>query len=199
VVASTEVAASPPRSIPPRLPCSIDRCVINLSAAEVGLESSARLRLAQPSDAAAIASTLHAAFSGFEASYTALAFAATTPTPEEVAGRFAEGPIWVAVQADRVLGTVSVVPQGRGLYIRSMAVHPTARGQGIASRLLLAVEEFAMAEGYGRLVLTTTPFLEAAIQLYERAGFRLTGEHADLFGTPLLWMAKDLLAAPPGR
>jgi ribosomal protein S18 acetylase RimI-like enzyme len=140
---------------------------------------------------------LHAAFTGFEASYTALAFAATTPTPEEIAGRFAEGPTWVAVQDDRVLGTVSVVPQGRGLYLRSMAVHPTARGQGIASRLLLAVEEFAMSEGYGRLVLTTTPFLAAAIQLYERAGFRLTGEHADLFGTPLLWMAKDLPSAQP--
>jgi ribosomal protein S18 acetylase RimI-like enzyme len=166
----------------------------NFSAAEVGLESSARVRLAQPSDSAAIASTLHAAFSGFEASYTALAFAATAPTPEEVAGRFAEGPIWVATQDHRVLGTVSVVPQGRDLYIRSMAVHPTARGQGIASRLLLAIEDFAMAEGYGRLVLTTTPFLAAAIALYERAGFRLTGEHGDLFGTPLLWMAKDLLA-----
>jgi hypothetical protein len=63
--------------------------------------------------------------------------------------------------------------------------------------LLLGVEEFAMAEGYGRLVLTTTPFLAAAIQLYERAGFRLTGEHGDLFGTPLLWMAKDLLSAQP--
>jgi ribosomal protein S18 acetylase RimI-like enzyme len=161
------------------------------------LESSARLRRAQHSDATAIASTLRAAFTGFEASYTALAFAATTPTPEEVAGRFAEGPIWVAAQDDWVLGTVSVVPQGRDLYIRSMAVHPTARGQGIASRLLLAIEEFARAEGYGRLVLTTTPFLAAAIQLYEKAGFRLTGEQEDLFGTPLLWMAKDLVAAQP--
>jgi ribosomal protein S18 acetylase RimI-like enzyme len=92
-----------------------------------------------------------------------------------------------------VLGTVSVVPQGRGLYIRSMAVHPTARGRGIARRLLLAIEEFARGEGYGQLVLTTTPFLAAAIALYEGAGFRLTGERGDLYGTPLLWMAKDLL------
>jgi len=42
------------------------------------------------------------------------------------------------------------------------------------------------------LIFATTPFLLAAVQLYERHGFRYTGEQPDLFGTKLLTMAKDV-------
>jgi ribosomal protein S18 acetylase RimI-like enzyme len=140
---------------------------------------------------------LRAAFAAFKGLYTPPAFRATTPTPEQVAERFAEGPIWLAEGDGRVVGTVSVVPRPGELYIRSMAVHPAARGQGIGTRLIRAVEEFAMPQGYQRLVLTTTPFLTAAIRLYEQAGFRFTGEQGDLFGTGLVWMAKDLTPGGP--
>jgi ribosomal protein S18 acetylase RimI-like enzyme len=149
------------------------------------------VRIAQPIDAAAIAETLRAAFAPFEGRYTPAAFTATTPTASQVADRFQEGPIWLAEQEGRVVGTVSVVPRSGDLYLRSMAVHPTAQGQGIGARLLAAVEGFAKP-GYRRIVLTTTPFLDAAIRLYQRAGFRSTDEHADLFGTPLVWMVKAL-------
>jgi hypothetical protein len=44
------------------------------------------------------------------------------------------------------------------------------------------------------LALNTTPFLLAAVQLYERRGFRYTGEAPDLFGTRLLTMAKEVEA-----
>ena len=73
-----------------------------------------------------------------------------------------------------------------------MAVRPAARGQGIGARLRRAVEDVAAPQQYRRLLLTTTPFLGAAIRLYEQAGFRRTGEQADLFGTALIWMVKDL-------
>jgi ribosomal protein S18 acetylase RimI-like enzyme len=142
---------------------------------------------------------LRTAFVAFETLYTPPAFAATTPTPEQVTERFQEGPIWLAERQEQVLGTVSVVPRSGELYIRSLAVDPTARGQGIGTRLLRGVEEFAAPEGYRRLVLTTTPFLRPAIRLYEQAGFRFTGEQGDLFGTSLLWMAKDLTPDRPVR
>ena len=142
---------------------------------------------------------MRAAFAAFEGQYTTPAFAATTPTPEQVTDRFAEGAIWLAERDGQVLGTVSVVPGPGELYIRSMAVHPAARGQGIGARLLRAVEEFATPRGYQRLVLTTTPFLTAAIRLYEQAGFRFTGEQGDLFGTRLLWMTKGLTPEGPAR
>jgi ribosomal protein S18 acetylase RimI-like enzyme len=152
------------------------------------------IRLAELHDAEAISATLRAAFAEFEPLYTRAAFNATTPTTAQIAQRFAEGPTWIAEVADTIVGTVAAVPQGTALYIRSMAVHPTARGAGIGARLLDAIEAFAAAHRYRRLVLNTTSFLLAAMRLYERYGFRYTGEEPDLFGTRLLTMAKDIRA-----
>ena len=106
--------------------------------------------------------------------------------------RFDEGPTWLAEENGRILGTVSAVSHADGLYVRSMAVHPDHQGRGLGSVIVLPVEGFAAAHRHGRMVLTTTPFLHGAIQLYERAGFRRTGEVADLFGTPLFWMTKTV-------
>jgi N-acetylglutamate synthase-like GNAT family acetyltransferase len=86
------------------------------------------IRRAEPHDAEAISATLRAAFAEFEPLYTRAAFNATTPSTEQIAERFAEGPIWIAEVADTVVGTVAAVPLGTELYIRSMAVRPTARG-----------------------------------------------------------------------
>jgi putative acetyltransferase len=150
------------------------------------------IRLAEEHDAEAISATLRAAFAEFETLYTPAAFSATTPTTGQIGERFAEGPIWIAELADTIVGTVATVPQDTDLYIRSMAVHPGARGSGIGARLLNTVEAFAAAHRYRRLLLNTAPFLFAAVQLYERHGFRYTGEEPDLFGTQLLTMAKDV-------
>jgi GNAT superfamily N-acetyltransferase len=150
------------------------------------------IRLADKNDAEAICAILRAAFAEFKTLYTPSAFSATTPTADHVTERFAEGPIWIAKIADAIVGTVSAMPKGTELYIRSMAVLPSARGSGIGTRLLSVVEAFAAAHRYRRLLLNTTPFLLAAAQLYERHGFRYTGEQPDLFGTKLLTMEKDV-------
>jgi ribosomal protein S18 acetylase RimI-like enzyme len=150
------------------------------------------IRLAEKHDAEAISVTLRAAFAEFQTLYTPAAFSATTPTTDQIAERFAEGPTWIAESADMIVGTIATVRQGSELYIRSMAVRPEARGLGIGARLLETVETFAAAHRYRRLRLNTTPFLLAAVQLYERHGFRYTGEQPDLFGTQLLTMAKDI-------
>jgi hypothetical protein len=61
---------------------------------------------------------------------------------------------------------------------------------------LKAVEAFAMQHGRTTLLLTTTPFLDSAIRLYERLGFsRTVGGETDLFGTPLFTMEKKLHAS----
>ena len=150
------------------------------------------IRLAEEHHAEAISATLQAAFAEFETLYTPAAFSATTPTTDQILERFAEGPIWIAEVSDMIVGTVATVPQDTDVYIRSMAVRPEARGSGIGVGLLNTVEAFAAAHGYRRLLLNTAPFLLAAVQLYERHGFRYTGERPDLFGTQLLTMAKDV-------
>ena len=74
-----------------------------------------------------------------------------------------------------------------------MAIAPDARGHGLGAQLLELVERFARRHGMTRLFLSTTPFLDDAIRLYERHGFRRTIEGPQtLFGTPLFTMEKPL-------
>ena len=151
------------------------------------------VRIAIPNDSALIASVLYDSFVEYASFYTPEAFAATTPPHNLIRARLNEGPVWVAVQNTSIVGTVSAVPKSEGLYVRSMAVLPAARGQRIGRLLLQAIEDFARARGYRRLFLSTTPFLLRAIRLYEHFDFRRSDEGAnDLFGTPLFTMVKTL-------
>jgi len=154
------------------------------------------IRLAVSAEAASIAAVLHQAFVEYKSLYTPEAFAATTPTTEHLQKRWDEGPVWVAVHSDLIVGTVGAVPKGEALYVRSMALLPAARGQGSGRLLLEQIERFAHERGDRRLFLSTTPFLIRAIRLYERFGFQQSsdGPH-DLFGTPLFTMVKTLRPA----
>ena len=53
---------------------------------------------------------------------------------------------------------------------------PAARGRGIAQALIRAVAEWAQERGSTRVVLFVQEANEPAQQLYERAGFRRTGD-----------------------
>ena len=152
-----------------------------------------QITLATMDQASAIAEVLYQAFHEYETLYVPQAFAATTPTAEQIQNRWSEGPVWVAIQNDAVLGTVAAVPKNEALYIRSMAITPTARGAGIGKSLLQEVERFARENNFQRMFLSTTPFLDRAIKLYEGFGFKKTGQGPhELFGTPLLTMEKTL-------
>jgi ribosomal protein S18 acetylase RimI-like enzyme len=154
------------------------------------------IRLAESDDAARIASALSAAFAEYESWYTPEAYAATVPDGEQIECRLSEGPVWVALRDEKVVGTVSVVDKGDAIYIRSMAVVPSARGQRIGESLLGQVESFAAERGYERMILSTTPFLHRAIRLYENFGFRRNdAEPKNLSGTPLFTMEKLLRAS----
>jgi GNAT superfamily N-acetyltransferase len=152
-----------------------------------------RIRRAGADDLATIAAVLYESFVQYKDLYTEKGFSATTPGIEDIRRRLEEGPVWVGLRDDVIVGTVSVVAKGDALYIRGMAVLPSARGSGIGSWLLREVESVAPAAGHKRLFLSTTPFLSSAIQLYESFGFRRTdAEPHDLFGTPLFTMEKAL-------
>ena len=152
---------------------------------------SINIRLADPADASAIASLLAAAFAEYLPLYTPEGYAATAISPEDIVRRIEEGPVWVSISDELIVGTVSVVLKGDSLYVRGMAVLPVARGQRIGELLLAHVEKFAASKGVRRLSLSTTPFLDRAIRLYEHFGFRRTSEGPhELFGTPLFTMEK---------
>src|SRR5579864_2871539 len=149
------------------------------------------IRLADPQDASAIAKVLYESFVEYELFYTPEGFAATTPNPNQIKTRMREGPVWIACRDDRVLATVAAIVRSPSLYMRGMAVLPAARGSGVGARLLKQVEQWACDEGCRRILLSTTPFLSPAIQLYEKCGFWQTDEPPhDLLGTPLFTMEK---------
>ncbi len=152
------------------------------------------IRRAKPGDEAAITKVLFEAFSQFHNDYTPESFAIVTPPVDEVAKRFDEGPMWVAEDKGKIVATVSVLPEPEWLYIRSMAVSPAAQRRGIAHRLLDAIGNYAVGEGFEKLFLYTTHFSIAAIELYEKHGFirgrETTAE--EWYGTPGLAMEKNL-------
>jgi len=150
-----------------------------------------QIRRAAVEDSAAIADVLYQSFVEFKPLYTDAGFAATTPVAAQLEMRMREGPLWVALSGGVIVGTVSAVKTGDSAYIRGMAVLPATRASGAGYRLLQQVERWAASEDLRRLFLSTTPFLDAAIRFYEKAGFRRTdvGPH-DLFGTPLFTMEK---------
>jgi GNAT superfamily N-acetyltransferase len=147
-------------------------------------EASVLIRRADPQDASEVAGVLRHSFLEYQDQYTPEGFAATTPGEQQVRSRMAEGPAWVALLSNAIVGTASVV---------RMAVLPSARGRGVGELLLREIEAFALRNSCTRLLLSTTPFLAGAIRLYERFGFKRTpGGPNDLFGTPLFSMAKAL-------
>ncbi len=112
----------------------------------------------------------------FEAEYTPGAFEYTTPSTEVVRSRFEEGPVWVAMDGNAMIGTVSGLPEPDRFYVRSMAVRPDAQGLGIGQGLLEPLEAFARDKGFERMYLYTTYVLPGAKRLYEKNGFHILRE-----------------------
>ncbi|SIR91080.1 GNAT family N-acetyltransferase [Microbacterium sp. RURRCA19A] len=100
----------------------------------------------------------------------------------DVAGRVAEGDVWVAVDPDgTILGTVwvprpgerlSELAQDGELDFRQLAVAPAARGRGVGAALTRHVIDLARARGAGRIVMNSGPEMTGAHALYLKLGFR---------------------------
>lgn len=77
----------------------------------------------------------------------------------------------LALDGDEPVGTASLRRLRDLVEVKRMYIAPAARGSGLASRLLAAVEERA-ARVTSRLVLHTGERQRAAIALYEGSGYR---------------------------
>jgi GNAT superfamily N-acetyltransferase len=155
-----------------------------------------QIRRANQRDAAAIELLIRESFREHEPAYTPEAFDLATPGKHEIKNRIKHWAVWVAIHGNEIVGTISAHSEGSALQIRSMAVHPSMRGRGIGKLLLARVEDFACGNGYKRLLLNTTPFMNSAIRLYERFGFAFTETEQNWFGTRLRTMKKQLTLGP---
>ena len=147
------------------------------------MSTNVQVRLAEATDAEAIARVLREAFGVYRDNYTPEAFEAVTPDAEKILTRFDEGPQWVAEIDGNVVGTASLRTDPEGLYLRSMAVMPNLQGKGVGHVLLKAVNEFADRSEHDRVLLHTTYFVPGAGEMYAKHGFRWVRDTA-----PEEWM-----------
>ncbi len=98
------------------------------------------------------------------------------PDLKDISGYYQTGAgnFWVAVDAGRVVGTVSLLDiGGRQASLRKMFVHKKYRGRKAktAEKLLAGLMNWAEAKGIKEIFLGTTPMFLAAHRFYEKNGF----------------------------
>lgn len=67
--------------------------------------------------------------------------------------------------------------QAFAVQLTGLFIAPWARGRGLSRRLIDYIEKTALKEGFSVINLDVRETQEAAIQLYESAGFSLIGAH----------------------
>lgn len=78
---------------------------------------------------------------------------------------------FAAREGDVTLGTGALALKDGYGEVKSMFTAPNARGKGVAAAILRALEDTARKKNLSLLKLETGDPLDAAIRLYERAGF----------------------------
>jgi ribosomal protein S18 acetylase RimI-like enzyme len=110
--------------------------------------------------------------------------------------------LFVADESDEWLGVVGAFARINPLEVQliSMWVDPAARGRGVARDLIRAVADWTVGRGSTRVVLFVQEANEPAQHLYQRAGFRPTGDRTpasagrSAFKLVLAASADDLLS-----
>jgi ribosomal protein S18 acetylase RimI-like enzyme len=130
------------------------------------------LRAASAADAPMIAATIAAAFMQYRGTLVPES-SAFRETPETIANQLAAGSsVIVAERNGTMIGcVVSEVLEG-DLYFGRLAVLPTARGLGLAKRLISAVEEEARRRGLPGVRLGVRIALEVNQRLFNALGYR---------------------------
>lgn len=81
-------------------------------------------------------------------------------------------------------------------YIDTVSVDPAFQGKGIGSALLQHAEKVVSANGGGKLALNVETEKEAAIRLYQRLGYTISGPWT-IIGKPFHHMVKAIPAEKP--
>lgn len=80
--------------------------------------------------------------------------------------------LWVAVDADDVIGSVALRDLGDGaVELKRMYLRPGARGRGLGKQLLALALDWSREHGFDRVRLDTSERMVAAQRLYEAHGF----------------------------
>jgi len=138
---------------------------------------------------------LAAAFESFRDEYTPEAFAETIATDKIIRERIKakNTNVFIAKNGFEIIGTVAAqIKTPDELYLESMAVLPGFSRKGVGQAILDAVEADAKERNFKSIVLETYEPLKAAIALYEKNGYKRTGEERDYYGIRVFTLRKEL-------
>jgi GNAT superfamily N-acetyltransferase len=85
-----------------------------------------------------------------------------------------DGHVWIALDDDRAVGLLVLVPGSDHLLLENIAVTPSAQGHGVGSWLLAFVDDEARRLGLPEVRLYTHEAMVENIGLYGRRGYTET-------------------------
>lgn len=98
--------------------------------------------------------------------------------------------IFIARHNGKVIGCVFLQPlAGTEAQLRAMAVYPEWQGKGVGALLVKALEEYAAANGYNKIVLHAR---KVALGFYKSLGYIQYGNEFTEVGIPHYMMEKVL-------
>jgi predicted N-acetyltransferase YhbS len=152
------------------------------------------IRPATVEEIPAIGSMIAAAFAQYRHEAPVPLFDAYLKESRNVAARWHIAQVLVAEIEGGIVGTVSFFAdasaEGVGLPkgwagFRTLAVHPAARGRGIARALARTCVEAAHARNTRTVGIHTAAFMKTACGIYEQMGFRRCPQHDLSFSAAL--------------
>ena len=100
--------------------------------------------------------------------------------------------LWLAGDADGVLGMVMLSPHSKGGHLENLAVEPSARGRGIGQQLVQALLQAVSHEGPAMVSLTTR-----IPRFFSPFGFQPCGQLADGSTAMLILLPGPAVSEPP--
>lgn len=136
------------------------------------------LRIATAADAASIAATIAASFEQYRGKLVPES-GAFRETAEGIAAELARGASAIVAERNgEMLGCVLVEEMEGDLYFGRLSVQPSARGLGLARRLIEAVEAEARRRGLAGVRLGVRIVLTDNQRLFASLGYRETSREA---------------------
>jgi N-acetylglutamate synthase-like GNAT family acetyltransferase len=126
-----------------------------------------QLREARPTDVAAVADCVQAAY----APWIARIGRKPWPMLQDYAAVIQEQQVAIAEIDNELVGVLVQADTGEGWLIDNVAVRPERQGQGIGKALLLHAEQEALARGHASVYLYTNELMTENIAMYARAGY----------------------------
>jgi ribosomal protein S18 acetylase RimI-like enzyme len=151
------------------------------------------IRRATPEDAPAVTEVVAAAYGH----YTERIGRPPAPMLADYEAVIREHDVRVLAHGDRVVGVLVLIPQGQGLLLDNVAVHPDYQGRGWGRRLLALAEEEARRGGATFIWLYTNEKMTEDVALYTSLGYVET-ERMVVEGYRRVSMRKESPRGPSG-